>query len=204
MSKNKMKIEKAIKQSREWFNFCNSSFDYAKIKPTDKNTIGAALLHLSIEHHGGISILVANKHYGSAFALLRPQFEAFVRGAWYLHCANDKQVAGYQEYEEPPRIKELIADIKNTPDCKNLGDVLEEIKKKIWDILCGYTHGGYYQVISRIPPNEYDEDAIIAVINQSCGITLCTGLAFTALISDQILKKKLVQQYDSIFDEKQA
>lgn len=99
-----MSLQQSISQSAKWVNSCSDLVDGVIVKSEDRYRIAAGLFHLSMEHHGSIHLLIVNKHYGSAFALLRPQLEAFIRGAWFHHCANNKHIDEYKNDREPPRI----------------------------------------------------------------------------------------------------
>jgi len=199
-------MNKIIKQSAEWLDACSTLIDGASIEPTDRNRISIGLFHLALEHHGSIQHLIINKHYGSAFALLRPQFEAFIRGAWYHHCASDEKIKAYKDNEEPPRINKLISDIEQTPSY--IENTLKEMKANTWSTLCAYTHGGYFQVAYRNTSTEiisaYDEKHITKLIMQSCSITFVTTLAIASLINNENLALKLMPLYDSIFNENRA
>jgi hypothetical protein len=58
---------------------------------------------LAQEHHHAIVFLVEHHLLGSAFALVRIAFEAYVRGAWLSLCAADKFVDAFLRGEEPPK-----------------------------------------------------------------------------------------------------
>lgn len=51
--------------------------------------VAVALHHLCIEHRAAGHVLVDSDVRGSAFALYRPQFEAYVRANWYFDCASE-------------------------------------------------------------------------------------------------------------------
>lgn len=196
-----MKLETTLNQSMQWLNACNDLVDGMNFKSTERKRISAGLFHLSMEHQGAIHLLTVNKHYGSAFAMLRPQLEAFIRGAWYQHCASDEDIAKFQRHEEPPKINRLIREIEATP--AYLENTLKEIKDNAWSTLCSYTHGGFYQVSNRNTENEiscnYDTNHIIDLINQSCSITLLTMNAISILLDNQEMAEKLLPLYEGIF-----
>src|ERR1039458_10217040 len=52
-------------------------------------------LDLAVEHQSGIAVLADQPLWGPAFALLRIQLEAFVRGVWLARCATDDQLAWF-------------------------------------------------------------------------------------------------------------
>lgn len=92
MPENTINLTEAIHKWSTWLNKSNELVDSIEFKSTERNRVVAALFHLSLEHHGSIHLLVQHKHNGSAFALLRPQFEAYVRGLWFMKCATQEQL----------------------------------------------------------------------------------------------------------------
>jgi hypothetical protein len=62
-------------------------------KQTERNVLCAHACFLSIEHASSLRLLLSNDHSTSATALLRLQFEAFIRAAWLLYVANDVQIS---------------------------------------------------------------------------------------------------------------
>jgi hypothetical protein len=137
-------LNQYIATSAEWLNKCKSSLDAATIDNSARNRVSGALFHLALEHHGAIQLLVSHKphpHYGSAFALLRPQFESCVRGVWYHRCANEKDIDKFIKRDKtPPLINELIRAVETLPDYEE--GKLKEIKEGAWRTMCDLTHGG--------------------------------------------------------------
>ena len=184
-----------------WVNTSGDLVDGIPINTDKRSRVAAALFHLSMEHHGSIHVLITKKHYGSAFALLRPQFEAFVRGAWFQNCASDEHLIEYMNNNEPPKINKLITEIESTPSYSE--NTLKEMKKNAWSSLCGYTHGGFSQVINRTKPtevtNDYNDESIINLINQTSSITLITLAAIASLIDNENFANNALREYDEIF-----
>jgi hypothetical protein len=61
-------------------------------EPCKRSHVSAACLINSIEHGMAILVLVDEGLYGSALALVRLQFEAYVRGTWLAQSASDNEV----------------------------------------------------------------------------------------------------------------
>ncbi len=78
-----------------------------------KSRSSCACMRLAREHHFAIIKLVEVFAYASAFALLRVQYEAFVRGIWIRDCATEPEILKFQK-----------------GSCKDLGDMVVEIKRK--------------------------------------------------------------------------
>lgn len=49
-----------------------------------------------MEHQKAIVLLMARSFYGSAFALVRILFEAYVRGVWLHQCASEAQLYDFE------------------------------------------------------------------------------------------------------------
>jgi hypothetical protein len=106
--------------------------------------VATACLGVALDHHQAITILVANDRMASAFALARPVFESFLRGAWLTHCATANQVKSFSTGWSPPKIYKLLEDIENKPGYD--GKVLSSIKASSWRSMCEYTHTGGRQI----------------------------------------------------------
>ena len=118
-----------------------------------RHRISGALLHLSLEHFSSILLLVRHKlHHGSAYALVRPQFETLIRGMWVYSCATEQQVEEFCSGSEPPKIKQMINAIESLPGIEN--DALTKIHKRTWNAMNSYTHGGTEQVLLRLTETE--------------------------------------------------
>jgi hypothetical protein len=111
--------------------------------PTIRNRLAAAQLGTSLEHHHAIALLLNAERRTSAFALLRPLWESYIRGTWLMHCVPDEQIEGYWSKPLPSAAK-VIEDLKTLPDFE--GKVLAEHKDTYWDAMCDFTHSGATQM----------------------------------------------------------
>src|SRR5438477_1793587 len=81
---------------------------HEKSLPASKRTRAAgSCFAIAQDHHHAIVLLVEHQLYASSFALLRSEFEAYVRGQWLTHCASEEQVGKYVQGWEPPKIDDL-------------------------------------------------------------------------------------------------
>jgi len=113
-----------------------------------------------------IHLLVNNKLFGSAFALIRPFYETYYRALWMLKYATDTEVEGIAngKFTFPnmgSKIKDLDAIYTGT-------DFFEQLKKNSWSAMCDYAHTGRLQLSRRwtedeLEPN-YKDGEIIEVI----------------------------------------
>lgn len=95
------------------------------------------------EHHAAIVTLLAlaTPLSSSAFALGRPQFEAYVRGMWLAHCATDAQIEGYLQGKNLPDMATLIAALEKLQGDGEVSS-LRTIYKRSWGAMSGMTHTG--------------------------------------------------------------
>ena len=92
------------------------------------------------EHHHAIIRLSEWKLFAAAFALIRIEFEAYVRGEWLSQCASDSVVEAFLQGKEPQKIDCLLAELEILDSFKE--NVLSQIKQKTWKSMCAYTHTG--------------------------------------------------------------
>jgi len=141
----------------------------------DRSQMALACFDLAIEHHAAICALSQGELFGSMYALLRVEFEAFARGLWIRHAANDGLLLKYREDKMRDfGIAALIESVENRLGMK--GSALSTIKTKHWDIFCSFTHTGYQALVRRVnethtgPVNYQDKEVI-------------TGLRFAGLVA---------------------
>lgn len=197
-------LVEAIRQSSIWIKKCSQTADQSDIKASDRNRVAAALFHLVMEHHGSILHLAKLKHYGSAFALIRPQLEAYIRGVWFHHCAAQKEITHFLADNEPPKIKELITRIETLPFFEE--GSLSQLKDKVWKVLCDFTHGGYVQVSWRLSGNEivsdFGDEQVIILIGLADALTLKTVVALSMLAENETMAQKVMTSHKEIFGGK--
>ena len=160
MSQN---IEQYVIKSNECLALYSKLIDGLTSDAHSKNVISISLACLSIEHNRSINLLVQNHNYGSAFALVRPQFEACVRSVWFYHCAGSVEIESYLKGGEPPKVHLMINSIEKIDGYTE--KQLSAIKAKVGKSLNGFTHGGDFHVKSRVIGKEiisnYDNKQII-------------------------------------------
>jgi hypothetical protein len=150
--------------------------------------LSGACLHASIEHGMAIVVLVDVGFPGSALALLRLQFEAYVRGVWLAHCASDGEVdeAGRDEF---PKMDPMIKSLER-PGLLDSA-VLSTIKKQAWKALNSLTHTGYQQIGPRLNKDgigsHFNDEQIRAALDGAEAWTILCVVAFAGLAKDDHL-----------------
>jgi hypothetical protein len=168
--------------------------DGLEVKKGGHARISATLLDLALEHHVGIVHLLDARIYGSAFALLRIEFEAFIRATWLQQCATPKELNAFEKNDTfNLTFGQMINAIEKHQDFQ--GKVLSGLKESAWKAMNSYTHGGLHQVTRRmkngnIEPN-YEPDEVIEVLKASGYLALLALLQIARLAENVDLEKEV-------------
>jgi hypothetical protein len=159
---------------------------------TDRVRAAGSCLAIAQEHHHAIILLIKERLFAPAFALVRAVFEAYVRGEWLAHCASDSMISRFLMGREPPKVDELLDALEETPSFAE--KVLSRIKQRGWKAMCGYSHTGGLHVQrwntdSGIESN-FSRDEIIEVMRfaDSIGTLAVVGLAHLAQDDDLAIR----------------
>ena len=160
-------VASVLKSAQDLVHWIAERQDGLEIKSGNTTRVPGALLDLCIEHQVGIAHLVTGRMNGSAFALIRPQFEALVRALWLSLCASPEEVQFFIDKDHLPLyFWQMVEAIEKHDDFD--GKVLSGIKKEEWKAMHGYTHGGMHQIARRIKENSiepsYEPEEIIEVL----------------------------------------
>ncbi len=170
-----MTIQPALARSADLSNWIDSSIHGLEIPSGDREVMAAALFDQVHEHHKAILLLLKKSFVGSAFSLVRPTFETFVRGVWLWHCASEKEVENFAKGKINEKTFGALIDEIEAQRGYDVG-VLSKVKKEAWSAMCSYAHGGYLQAVRRMTPGQitanYSEGEMLEVINSSSAIAL--------------------------------
>jgi hypothetical protein len=198
-----MPLEAAIESSKRWMTQAAAIIDGQSFPTTHRARISVSLHHLCIEHHTGIHTLVEHGVLGSSFTLFRPQFEAYVRGAWYWFCATEDQILAFLQGLGPPKIDVLIAQLE-TKGAFEEGN-LRRMKSTLWRNLCDFTHGGAIQVKARNTRDEittnYKSKHVAGLLTASATLSMLAGVAMAAVIESGPLAAELRMAYALIYEK---
>jgi hypothetical protein len=171
-----------------------------------RNRVAGACFSVTQEHHCAIVLLLEHELNASAFALLRLQYESYVRGLWCAHCATDAELDRFAKGAEPPRIAELLATIEKHE--AYAAGTLSSWKQQGWSAMCSYTHTGGLQVQrfqtetsieSNFPPEE-----LVEVANAGATFALLSGIGTAALASNEVLGLAVLQRSKDFTSQNKA
>lgn len=208
-----MNLNEKIDISAQWINECCKLIDGAQIQGnSDRERISGALLHLALEHHEAIQILVScdqpSPPYGSAGALLRPQFEAYIRAVWLRRCAKDSEIKTLIEKDKLPKYdkvqSELDGIIKRIEELPAFEEKkLSSTKKDVWKNMCSLTHGGMVQMSNRVRgaeiANNYTPEQVFEILRNACVISLQVMVEYADLLKNNEMANDILSTYYRLF-----
>lgn len=110
-----MKTQEAISLSDGLINWIDKSIDGIDIPSETRFRLAGACLGVALEHHKAIILLIKHRLYGSAFAMVRPLFESYVRGVWLHRCASDSDINLFTADKLNYSFGKLIQDVETLP-----------------------------------------------------------------------------------------
>jgi hypothetical protein len=187
-----MTLQSVIEGTQNFINLIGDSIDDVDFEWSNKNIAAAGCLHIALEHHGAIALLVKESHKGSAAALVRPLFESVLRGSWLYECATDEQAESFLN-DKIPDLGAIVKDLETKPFFKEMK--IANLKKRIWGGLCSYTHSGGLHVTRRVSSSEvtqnYSDEEIVEMLMLSNMIALM-GSYELCLMLDKIDTANLI------------
>ncbi len=194
-------LKDAIQRSHDWMVACAALVDGVTFKTTLRARVAVALHHLCIEHHQAAHVLVDNDVRGSAFALYRPQFEAYTRAHWYFACASDAKLEDFVHGGEPPGMGKLADDLRET--LGQPGEIIRRVKDQTWRSMCAFTHGGAIQVKARALKDEirqsFTDGHTSQLIDSMAVLSYLGALGIAAVADDGELANQLYSAHQVIY-----
>ncbi len=196
-----MVLNDILVSTKKFISAIADGIDDLPIDGSDKNRAAAGCLQISIEHHASIELLVSHVHHrGSAAALVRPQFEAFLRGAWLHRCATEEKATAFLNDKDPPSPAVQIKELEQHEFFKN--GYLTLLKAKLWDGLCSYTHAGGLHVTRRISATEivanYSDEEMIEMLEICNLVALVAAYEITEISKNTSASNSIYEAYSAI------
>jgi len=198
-----MDTTKTMHESESLIQWLDKTIDEPEIPSNEKARFAAGCLDVAREHNKAIVLLVAHNHYGSAFALARLIFEAYVRGVWLWRCASVTEIQRYKTGKLKKEFGELIQDVEKLDGFEEC--VLSDIKTRSWKMLNSFTHSGYDQVMRRntdttIEPN-YKDSEILDLLNFTNVVGLLTGMAIAYMAERETLAVAILEKAKTFWND---
>jgi hypothetical protein len=190
-------------KSDSWRQSLNALCSKMNVVASNRTRMAGGLFNLSNQHHYSVIELSMKNYNESSFALMRPQFECFIRGVWGARCATEDQVKEFLKGNEPPRMKVMLSEIENIKEYED--GRLTKLKENIWSLFCNFTHGGGEQVSWQNSASSigtaYTSKEVNIMRNYSDSIAYLNSAAFALLCEDEKIMKRITASYKRIFEE---
>jgi hypothetical protein len=180
-----MSHHQSATESLELLSLARAQLSGLNVPNTLRNRVCAACFAVSHEHHRSLLtlLLIEPAAVASAYALVRPQFEAYARAMWLWRCATEAQVERFREAGRLTGMKAMMEALAKTPGFEAV-DLMETYTNH-WSFMCAYVHTGAQQVSrwSEGPMIEpkYSDAEIQQVIRFAEKVSVFTGIAMAVL-----------------------
>jgi hypothetical protein len=194
-----MQIEQLLRDSEALIQWLDEQLNGLEFKSEVRSQLAVSCLNLALEHQKAIVVLIAQSLHGSAFGLVRPIFESYVRGVWLHHCASDADLELFQEdtFDQKNKIGMLIEDLEKLPGFDR--GVLSRLKTNAWSAMCSYTHSGYLATRRRLTEDaitsNYTEDQIIEVLRFANALGMMAAIELAQMAGNPVLAQTLLTKF---------
>ena len=185
-----------IRRSEEFIRWLDPRINGVVFEANDRLRLSSGCLDMVHEHQKAIVLLVANQLTGSAFALVRMIFEAYLRGVWLHQCATEAEVEEFKGDRLHLSMKSLIDRVETLDGFK--AGILSATKQKSWAAMNSFTHTGYAQAVRRlteesIEPN-YDPEEVMEVLTFADGMALLAAAEIAHIAGDSAFVELLLER----------
>lgn len=177
-----------VERSKSISIWLHERIDGLAIRSDERTRVVAACFDMVLEHQQAVTILMEHKLMGSAFALARSAFEAYIRGIWLRDCASNDEWAKYLADDFRVPFQKLIDNIEELEPYSS--GVLSDSKASAWDLLNSFTHTGYSQAVRRntedFIESNYDDSEVKQIADFVSSTSLLAGVEILSLAQAKI------------------
>lgn len=189
-----MTVADEIDRSVALIQWLDTQLNGVSLSSDDRPRLSAAAFDVAHEHHKAIVLLIHNRLIGSAFALVRPLLESYLRGEWILNCASDRGLALVIADKKRPGFDQLVDDLEALEGFRE--GVLSQFKGRTWNVLNSYSHSGFLQLVRRlteetVEPN-YDDEELTEVLRFSAAFALVAAVGSAQVAQNQQLAEVIL------------
>jgi len=191
-----MTIRAPLDEAKELSDWLWDGMDGLAVDDNLRDRLAIAALTVALHHHKALIFLLENGSYQSFMALLRPQTDAWVNGAWLHLCATDEELehfAGGKSHVQPKAIFERLEKALDS-------EVIAIIKSGRWKEMCDFTHTGILQLQRNLTADaveaNYPEEELVRALEQAnaCAViatTFAAGVAGDKELADKLVGRAL-------------
>ena len=155
MKSNKT-LDVTLQESRDLHSWIFINLE--QVRPSKVGSLRLAIpaFDLVLDYFTGITCSIEMRAHGSAFALVRPLFETFVRAVWLKNVATDQGLADFEQDKLSIKFGEMLLQIEQLESFQH--GALSDLKRQAWAAMNGYAHGGIHQIGRRVKGNAIDSN----------------------------------------------
>ncbi|OCH43720.1 DUF6988 family protein [Aliivibrio fischeri] len=188
------------KKTDRWVQSFKSITSKLTVKADDRNRLALGLMYTSNEHCCSIYELCGKNIPSSAFALLRPQLEAHIRGLWISNCASIDEINDIYGGEEFPGKNVMLTALTELEEFND--GMFKKKVNQMWKLLCDFTHGGGVQGAWHIGRHEigsyFGKHQIDTLYGLTCKISYLNSIAMAKICNSEVIATKLTDSYKRI------
>lgn len=179
-----MGLTEHIEQAEELVQWLNGFIAELTLPATDRSRIVASCESVALEHHRAIVLNVSVSLHASAAALIRCQFEACVRGAWFGYCAKDAQIDLFKVGRLSKSIPKMVTALEKVDgfDCGALSRTMDEF----WDALNDFSHTDLLQVTRQFSNTEigsnYSDGDVVSALTHANNTALFSAMIIVGIV----------------------
>lgn len=189
-----MTMEESLEDAKKLSNWLWDGMHGLAVTGELRERLAIAALTVALHHHKALIFLLENDSYQSFMALLRPQMDAWVNGAWLHLCASEKELEDFASGKSRVQPKEIYERLEEALGNK----VVAAIKLGRWKEMCDFTHTGINQLERNLTADtveaNYPEDELIRALEQANACAVIATTFAAGVGGDKELADKLVEQ----------
>lgn len=189
-----MTINSAIEDAKELSDWLWDGMHGLTVHNSMRERLALSALTVALHHHKALIFLLENGSYQSFMALLRPQTDAWVNGAWLHLCATEQELEDFASGKCHKHPKEIFERLETALE----NEVIGIIKTGRWKEMCDFTHTGILQLQRNLTADTveacYPEDELIRALEQANACAVIATTFAAGLANDEGLANKLVER----------
>lgn len=156
-----------------------------EVHTNDISHLGIASFAIVHEHQKSALLLTELGLMASSMALMRPMFEAYVRGLWLVY-ATQEEFNQYQAGRDSLDLERAIKLILSRSGKSRFNDALEmwKLSKKT---LHGYVHNSFQALIRRSGLIELPAADVVSTLNFSSALATLASIEITEIMDSDAL-----------------
>lgn len=161
-----------------------------EVHTNDISHLAIASFAVVHEHQTSALILTRQGLMASSMALMRPMFEAYVRGLWLVY-ATQEEFNRYQLGRDSLDLERAIKLIRKRSDKVRFDDMLE-MWKLSKETLHGYVHHSFQALVRRSDLVELPIQDVVSTLNFSSALATHASIEITEVMDSDALPENKV------------